>query len=147
MMPCKDRQKVRMVNRMKRVIEINEEAYDWLANGFPDDEDCARLIRLLQESTPLSEPEDCVSRQLLIETMCSKCTVMNKENCIYKQGLSGGCTEYETIMQLPPVTPKQRTGHWRDTGSGQECSECGEIQYGYDNFRKYCANCGAKMEV
>ena len=38
-----------------------------------------------------------------------------------------------------------KTGHWIDTGSGQECSECGEIQHGYDNFRYFCAYCGAKM--
>lgn len=37
-------------------------------------------------------------------------------------------------------------GHWIDTGSGQECSECGEIQYSYDNFRHFCANCGARMD-
>lgn len=49
------------------------------------------------------------------------------------------------IEALQPVTPAEKVGHWRDTGSGQECSECGEIQYGYDSFRKYCANCGAKM--
>lgn len=36
-------------------------------------------------------------------------------------------------------------GRWIDTGSGQECSVCGEIQYGYDNGRHYCANCGADM--
>ena len=50
------------------------------------------------------------------------------------------------IEALPPVTPTEKMGYWRDTGSGQECSKCGEIQYGYDNFRKYCANCGAKMQ-
>jgi len=36
-------------------------------------------------------------------------------------------------------------GHWIDTGSGQECSECGEIQHGYDSFRRFCASCGARM--
>ena len=36
-------------------------------------------------------------------------------------------------------------GEWIDTGSGQECSVCHEIQYGYDNFRHFCANCGADM--
>ena len=36
--------------------------------------------------------------------------------------------------------------YWRDTGSGQECSACKEIQYGYDTGRHYCANCGAKMD-
>ena len=38
-----------------------------------------------------------------------------------------------------------KMGQWIDTGSGQECSSCGEIQYGYDNFRNFCPNCGAKM--
>ena len=39
----------------------------------------------------------------------------------------------------------ERHGHWIDTGSGQECSVCGEIQYGYDSGRHYCPNCGVKM--
>ena len=36
-------------------------------------------------------------------------------------------------------------GRWTDTGSGQECSLCTEIQYGYDSARNYCPNCGADM--
>ncbi len=36
-------------------------------------------------------------------------------------------------------------GRWIDTGSGQECSICKEIQYGYDSTRNYCPNCGADM--
>lgn len=35
---------------------------------------------------------------------------------------------------------------WINTGSGEECSKCHEIQYGYDSFRHYCPNCGAKMD-
>ena len=38
-------------------------------------------------------------------------------------------------------------GEWIDTGSGQECNVCHEIQYGYDNFRHFCANCGAYMQT
>ena len=53
----------------------------------------------------------------------------------YKSGLSDGRKDAE---------PKQ--GEWIDTGSGQECNVCHEIQYGYDNFRHFCANCGAKMK-
>lgn len=37
-------------------------------------------------------------------------------------------------------------GEWIDTGSGQECSVCKEIQYGYDNYRNFCPNCGASMK-
>lgn len=49
-----------------------------------------------------------------------------------------------TVIKKLEQEPK--TGRWIDTGSGQQCSECGEIQYGYDNYRRYCAYCGAKME-
>ena len=47
---------------------------------------------------------------------------------------------------LPSAQPERRIGKWIDTGSGQECSVCHEIQYGYDTFRHYCANCGADMK-
>ena len=43
--------------------------------------------------------------------------------------------------QKPSVAP---CGWWIDTGSGEECSHCGEIQYGYDSFRYFCAYCGSK---
>lgn len=54
---------------------------------------------------------------------------------LYIEGYKAGKTDFE---------PKQ--GEWIDTGSGQECNVCHEIQYGYDNFRHFCANCGAKMK-
>jgi len=53
---------------------------------------------------------------------------------LYIEGYKDGKRDFE---------PKQ--GEWVDTGSGQECNVCHEIQYGYDNFRHFCANCGAKM--
>ena len=59
-----------------------------------------------------------------------------------------GVTDYqitEMLYKRVRESEKQRTGHWIDTGSGQECSECHEIQYGYDNYRFYCSNCGAAM--
>lgn len=54
---------------------------------------------------------------------------------LYMEGYKAGKNDFG---------PKQ--GEWIDTGSGQECSVCHEIQYGYDNFRYFCANCGAKMK-
>lgn len=48
------------------------------------------------------------------------------------------------IEKLPAVPVREvRRGRWIDTGSGQECPFCGEIQYGYDSLRRYCAVCGA----
>lgn len=61
--------------------------------------------------------------------------------------------EYGEVVTLHDITHAPtvdaepvRHGHWIDIGSGQECSECHEIQYGYDNYRHYCSNCGAKMD-
>ena len=55
--------------------------------------------------------------------------------------------KYLDFVSKEPVsdTAEVKDGKWIDTGSGQECSVCGEIQYGYDNRRNYCANCGARM--
>lgn len=50
-----------------------------------------------------------------------------------------------TIKILDKTYILEKHGQWIDTGSGQECSVCGEIQYGYDSYRNYCACCGAKM--
>lgn len=54
---------------------------------------------------------------------------------------------WKNIKDLPSadVAPVVHA-YWRDTGSGQECSACKEIQYGYDTGRHYCANCGAKTD-
>lgn len=58
-----------------------------------------------------------------------------------------GHTVEDEIINFPAadVVPV-RHGRWRDTGSGQECSICKEIQYGYDTGRHYCPNCGADMQ-
>ena len=55
--------------------------------------------------------------------------------------------QFQMLVRLPPadVVPVVHA-YWRDTGSGQECSACKEIQYGYDTGRYFCANCGAKMD-
>lgn len=61
--------------------------------------------------------------------------ITSEDYNLYMEGYKAGKKDFE---------PKQ--GEWIDTGSGQECSQCHEIQYGYDNFRHFCANCGAKMK-
>ena len=55
-----------------------------------------------------------------------------------------GCAKFDSkpTVAIPSAEP---TGHWLDMGSGQECSKCGEVQHGYDNFRYFCPNCGEKM--
>ena len=52
---------------------------------------------------------------------------------------------YRAVRKIEQVPTAVKRGTWRDTGSGQECSVCKEIQYGYDTYRNYCAYCGAYM--
>lgn len=44
-----------------------------------------------------------------------------------------------------------KTGHWIYIGNGHnglnKCSECGGKRKMFDGLEKYCASCGAKMEV
>lgn len=64
---------------------------------------------------------------------------VNEMDCIYVDLPNGLDNEYHCIDAEP------KHGQWIDRGSGQECSVCGEMQYGYDSYRNYCACCGADM--
>lgn len=37
-------------------------------------------------------------------------------------------------------------GEWINSQVGQTCNLCKEIQFGYDSFRNFCPNCGARMK-
>lgn len=56
------------------------------------------------------------------------------------------------IFSAPTINPVKH-GRWIQISTsdneyvGMECSVCNEVQYGFDNFRNYCANCGAKMDM
>lgn len=86
---------------------------------------------------------DLISRQAVIDVI-DKIFPADPMQNEYTQGITcGAALAEEYVIQLSST---ERTGEWIDTGSGQECSECHEIQYGYDNYRNFCPNCGAKME-
>ena len=51
----------------------------------------------------------------------------------------------KAFSEFPTAQPERKKAHWIDTGSGQECSACHEIQCGHDSFRFFCAHCGADM--
>lgn len=121
------------INRLTNTLqEMRAFFFDSKHISEDDEKDLASMemaIKALEQ-----EPcEDAVSRQAVIELCESWWLGHTKEDDF--------ATE---IRALPSVNP-QKTGHWIDTGSGQECSECREIQYGYDSFRYFCPNCGAKM--
>ena len=99
------------------------------------------------------ETDDAISRQAV-------------EEALYDYSRSCD-VNYAQIMEridaLPPVTPKQRTGHWiakdgkeqgYDIGGVKTwyiqmmCDKCGFIKTaieGHTGQYHYCPNCGAKM--
>ena len=79
---------------------------------------------------------------------CLHCPMCNgDDDCVLIQEIdtSWDWEEQYANSPLQEVEPERKKGRWIDTGSGQECSECHEIQYGYDSFRYFCAFCGADM--
>lgn len=84
--------------------------------------------------------EDAISREAVLE----KAVYTETE-----EGWSGRTVDVKDIEALPPVTPKEKTGHWIYTGDyitdGMlKCSSCGYEHDVADRFL-YCPNCGAKM--
>ena len=40
---------------MKRIVDIPDEMYDWIDNGFPDEDDYVKLWEKIKQGTPLEE--------------------------------------------------------------------------------------------
>ena len=83
--------------------------------------------------------EDAISRQAVEEI------INDIRDCI---SVDGYWAILERMKKLPSVTPAEKVGRWEwnqfDDGEVVRCSECKEY---YTHERKYCPNCGAKMEV
>ena len=128
---------------MKLIIDIPNEAYDWLVNGFPDEEDAVRLLDIVKNGTPLSESEDCVSLEAVINVF-DTWWMNNHETDNAIEILE------DKLNALPPVIPAERVGRWEyrqydiafpEIGN-YHCSSCDAVGKNGDN---YCSVCGAKM--
>jgi len=89
--------------------------------------------------------KDCISRKDAIIQLSHNKTGDDDCDVIVQ-------SDIETIKALPPVTPKQKTGHWKRISIDKyvqhamayyKCSVCDKDIIGKHN---YCPNCGAKME-
>lgn len=86
----------------------------------------------------LEQPEPCVdvvSREAAIDVIISFFKLTDYNESAYA---------VRTVLgDLPPVTPKQRTGKWiKITNTLYKCDQCGAVQL----KGNYCKDCGAKME-
>ena len=128
-----------LINECKECTEEHRQLAEWL-----------KELKQLKEQEPC---EDAISRQDLLKAV----STWDKFGCDADTKLVPYQDHYipyihyddvvKCIKGMSSVTPQPKTGHWIDMGSGQECSECGEIQHGYDNFRFYCAKCGSKNVI
>ena len=90
-------------------------------------------------SSEIPNSSDAISRQDAIDAL---------NDAVHEHNI----TDFDavaTILALPSITPKQRTGKWiLDRSGAYCCSECMEPCAGYVMMKprdKFCKMCGAKM--
>lgn len=101
------------------------------------------------ENDKLVRPRDAIRAILDEKILGFRLEIMHLTGVgLQAETLNQACDRHaQYIRDLPAVDVVEVVhGEWKDTGSGQVCSECGEFQPGYDNFRFYCPRCGARMD-
>ena len=124
----------------------HEQAVEYLqSTGWMQNHDLQMMLDGVHRFTAQPEPcEDAVSRQAAIDGL---------NDAVHEHNI----TDFDavaTILALPSVTPKQRTGKWIDgiipnDGGGLPvivCDQCNTffpLQFG--DGHNFCPNCGADM--
>lgn len=148
--PCED-----AISR-KSIKQKLQEHHDFFVNAYggfsnlPQNDksrvdEITNCIAMVVNEPPVTpkptECEDAVSREAVL-------------NMVYRSLSGRNVVDFDDIKDLPPVTPKQRTGKWIKTpkavmGEGYMwyCDKC-EHQVYQDSSRdypseKYCPNCGS----
>ena len=156
---------------MKLLIDIPEHIYEHAKETTEDSRDEFDAMRAIangtQQENRSEKPNTCgdvISRDEALQALCK--AVHKNDDTIPCSNQRVSCLwnktkvqDYaEEILNLPPVTPQQRTGRWIEQTDdyygdiSYRCSACNEVfclsdgtlaEYEYC----YCPNCGAKMEV
>lgn len=136
---------------MRLMMDIPDKIYETVQNGTY----CGTLYEELKNGIPLSESEDCVSRQDACSSLI--CRGIDCKDCPFNNVFPDDtttCLMAERIKELPPVTPAEKVGHWIEldncSNSGYYCSKCQKkvVKEGWsDTVKKikYCPNCGCRM--
>lgn len=144
------------MSKVKYIIEVDKDDIDvfltkmnerYIINQYDGEECvCGRvLLSAFRTATPLTESDDCVSRQALLRKL-------NRETHEFNNGLGYRKEWVDIARSLPPVFPKREQGEWivKMDCEGKTrtciCSKCGEKtgKYTWKN-PNYCPNCGAEM--
>ena len=109
---------------MKILIDISDEGYDWIKNGFPDNEDEEFLIKAVKNGTVIT-PTEKVKVGELIDA--------------YTKGFDAGVEIARTEKPQGEWKPKTDI----DGFTYCVCSSCNWLNYG--ETLNFCPNCGARM--
>ena len=129
-------------------MTLDEAINKWIVPAIKNtwnEKKCKEILEALEQELC----EDCISRQAVNTLVDELARAISDERCCISRGRSTA-TIMQDILDLPPVTPQPKTGHWIDDEFGSKCSCCG-IHTHLDKFDrpmkfKYCSMCGAKME-
>ena len=87
--------------------------------------------------------ENAISRQAALDEIISRLGISDEKYLLESERYI-----YQIIKDLPPVTPKQRTGHWivhpKGVYAHLVCDRC-LTRAPYDCKTNYCPTCGIKM--
>ena len=133
--PCED-----CISRQAACDALDRLGYtpgEWVTNGLTM---CKDAITALPSATDICvDTTDTISRQAVLDIM---------------QMRMSGKELYKAVYELPPVQPKQKTGHWIIDAEGiittlYRCSECNrtviaDTDYSPCKDYPFC-HCGAKM--
>ena len=121
---------------MKLVIDISEEVYKKAKETH--DVMCDSVWLGIKNGTPLSESEDCISRQAAIDAV---------ERFIHELGIKDEPYNYSEMalspQNVPTFTLAEKAGQWIEDDDDYEyfwrCSKCNKRS---DVRWQYCPNCG-----
>lgn len=133
----------------------NEEAAKELMMAYEDLKhmcymDCGREAAFNKacENLKAESCEDAVSREAVLSALSE---LPHEYKTKEQRARTGGIAACQVIVrELPPVTPKPRSGKWIDKKPNLQsplakmywCDQCGAHAY----KSAYCPGCGAKME-
>ena len=135
---------------MKLMIDIPNGLYPNLRKMKNGSIATKRILDCVRNGTPLSESEDCISRQAVLEVI---------EKCHCEEWVKADIGA--PIEALQPITPQPKIGRWILQPSNKEqgerdfiwwkCSECGQVIYSETEqdrreYHSYCGRCGTKMQ-
>jgi hypothetical protein len=120
---------------MKAIItvEVPEHQIGQEVSVYFKDTMCVKSV-----CTPLTESDDCVSREDVLKGRTYTST---------EEGWEGYTIDEDYVKSLPSVQPNREKGEWYIYQDyWYECSKCGCLRYMPTFTENYCPNCGADMK-